>query len=234
MSSQTALQSAPKARGRPTADASSENMARLVNVAFRHFVEFGPKQASIQAIAEEVGLTRQTIYLRFGTKENFFSTIIQSRDIAFFEQHPIDFETDERPVQTVLEEYGRNLVDYLLAPDRVQLARVLFGGLHRYPHLIEAERKAYVDTFGLLGRYLTRKAQEVGVELEDSNQIARNFTSQLIGIQLPMILGTGKLPSPQKRTKWVRIIVEVMLRGCGLIEFPRTSAAVREQADTTQ
>lgn len=205
-----------KPRGRPTADVSEDNITRLVNVAFRHFVEFGPKNTSIQAIAEEVGLSRQTIYLRFGTKEDFFSTIIHSRDISFFQQLPFDLRTDNRAAQVVLEEYGLSTVNVLLSPERIELARVLFGGLHRYPHLIEAERETYIKTFSLLSGYFDRIAQRTGVELEDSNMIARNFTAQLIGIQLPVVLGTGKVPSAASRQKWVKSIVTVLLTGLSL------------------
>jgi AcrR family transcriptional regulator len=205
-----------KSRGRPTTGVSEENMARLVHIAFKHFVEFGPKNANIQAIADEVGVSRQTIYLKFGTKENFFSEIIANREISFFAQLPIDLETDERPAQIVLEEYGRNTVNFLLSEDRIQLARVMFGGLHRYPHLIESEREAYINTFQLLGRYIDRVARRSGVDLEDCSMVARNFTAQLIGIQLPVVLGTGKVPTAAHRQKWVRTIVKVMLTGLNL------------------
>jgi len=202
----------PSGPGRPLAEVSVEQMNRLMLVAFRHFLEFGPNRASVQAIATEVGLTRQTIYLRFGSKEDFFSAIIHSREIKFFESLPFDFATDDRAPDVVLEEYARITVDHLLSPDRIALGRAMYGGLHRHPHLVQQERKTYERTFSILAGYFQRIAAERGIDL-DGFAVAQNFTAQLVGIQLPVILGTGTLPSMAKRTVRIAEIVRATLRG---------------------
>lgn len=205
----------PGGPGRPPADVSAEQLNRLMLVAFRHFLEFGPDRASVQAIADEVGLTRQTIYLRFGSKEEFFSAIIHSREIKFFKSLPFDFETDDRPADVVLEEYARITVDHLLSPERIALGRAMYGGLHRYPHLVQEERETYQRSFSILAAYFCRVAAAQGIDL-DGFPVAQNFTAQLVGIQLPVILGTGTLPSAAKRAVRIAEIVRATLKGYAL------------------
>ncbi|WP_419709628.1 TetR/AcrR family transcriptional regulator [Pseudomonas sp. NFX224] len=216
--SAAAASSAAKApaRGRPTAEVSNEQLARLIHIAFRHFLEFGPDRASVQAIAAEAGLTRQSIYARFGSKAGFVASVVGSRGAEFFGQFSIELERDERAPAVVLTEYAIAVVDQLLLEERITMARALFAGLHRYPELRKAERATYLATFAMLATYFERVAAREGLALADSLFVARNFTAQLTGFQLPLVLGTGTLPSPTKRAQQIRRIVSMTLRGIGL------------------
>jgi len=65
-------------QGRVTrATDAEERRERTVVVAMRHFAEHGYRDAHVEAIAQEVGVAKGTVFLDFGSKEGLFLAAYQ-------------------------------------------------------------------------------------------------------------------------------------------------------------
>jgi AcrR family transcriptional regulator len=62
------------------AASKAETSAQLIKTARKHFFEHGYAGTSMDALAEEAGLTRGAIYHNFGGKEGLFEAVIQQID----------------------------------------------------------------------------------------------------------------------------------------------------------
>lgn len=63
--------------GRPSGEAKGETRAELLKAATRLFAEKGFYGASIAAIADELGLTKQALIHHFGSKEKLYGEVLQ-------------------------------------------------------------------------------------------------------------------------------------------------------------
>ena len=73
-----AASSIPRARaGRPTREQAQARHIELLDIALDHFLEKGFEQATIEAIASDVGMTKRTVYSRYPEKALLFLAAVQ-------------------------------------------------------------------------------------------------------------------------------------------------------------
>jgi len=119
------------ARGRPR-DASKNSA--IVNAASRLFMEKGFDGTSMDGVAKRAGVSKQTVYSHFSSKELLFSESIHAAIAKYYpdlvlskiEKH--SFETDLR---AVCENYAR----LLMSEDAMAMYRVLVAAAAKGPGL---------------------------------------------------------------------------------------------------
>ena len=110
---------------------SARTRAALREAALRHFVEHGFEDASVTAIAEEVGVTERTFYRHFATKDEvLFDDLVEGLD--WFRTALRTRPADEDLVRSVLTSLGSaptepalmveiaRLRAELLSPERIE------------------------------------------------------------------------------------------------------------------
>lgn len=55
----------------------TDTEARIINAAIEVILKFGPRKATMNDIAEAAGLTRQTVYVAFGGKDNVLAEAVR-------------------------------------------------------------------------------------------------------------------------------------------------------------
>lgn len=215
---------AKRARGRPSGEDSEEIHRKLRNVALRHFLTYGLDGASIVAISRESGVSRQLIHRRFGDKQQFFNEITSHRQGLFFANSRMALEDHGSPYLVFLD-LGRRMADNLLAKERIDLARVMYGALYRFGDIMAVERAALDRALAIVATYLQHILADHGITDVDPREAARDFRSLINGLVTPVILGIGAPPPPDELDMLLDGIVRRFLRGLGLPDESEASDA---------
>lgn len=122
---------AVKLPGRPR---DHDKSAAIINAAGDVFFERGYADTTIEAIAESAGVSKVTIYARFGDKAGLFEAMVKHVSARMETGAPQPGE-----LLTIAEEaligYGISLMTELMSPRLVAFERNLAGELARHPDL---------------------------------------------------------------------------------------------------
>jgi len=112
----------------------------ITDAARRVFLEHGYTHTSVDAIAAEAGVSKQTIYNHFGDKAHLFRAVMHATVAetgAGMGPPPGDDLAESDDLDRDLRRFGRQLARGVLAPDIAAIRRVLIAELDRHPELIE-------------------------------------------------------------------------------------------------
>ncbi|AHI01196.1 TetR/AcrR family transcriptional regulator [Kutzneria viridogrisea] len=188
----------------------------VVEAAAQVFVREGYVGTSVDVIAAEAGVSKQTIYNYYGDKENLFLTVIETmlepaaaRFLEILDQ--VLAESDE--LAAGLTRLGREWVELLSHQELAALRRLIVGEATRYPQLLRAWQNAGP---GLaqpkLTGHLARLHEEGVLDVPDPARAASQLTSLLVG-ELQTLSLFGAVPLTTARVEeTVSGAVEVFLR----------------------
>lgn len=166
----------------------------IAAAALRLFLRDGYERTSVDAIAAEAGVSKRTIYNRYGDKENLFLSVLRDtyasmmatfRGIA--EKH-LGEVTD---VQQDLTAFAREVALTLTtAPDRIALVRLIMAEAPFFPSLIRAERGP-ASMSGIIGAALARLGEQGRLAVTDPAEAAEHLLALTInGINGRTFFGT--------------------------------------------
>lgn len=107
--------------------------ANLLDAAFAEFAERGLAGARVDRITQAAGTNKQAIYFHFGSKEQLFDTVVETRCNALITNVP--FSADD------LAGYVGEVFDYLL--DHQSLMRMIMWQQLERPNATEHETESY-------------------------------------------------------------------------------------------
>jgi AcrR family transcriptional regulator len=203
-------------RGRPAGSLSIEIRRRIVDVALRDFILSGFDGASIARIAREAGVSRQLIHQRYGNKVQLFDAVMAEREALFFAATELPVGGSADSVHDTLLKYAQATVAHLLQPRRIELARLMFGGLHRYPALAKWHLQAQNRARDRIAAYLDDALAARGVGGVDTAAAADDFRALLIGVTASVVMGLTKPPGAAARRHRIAGLVLRFMRGVGL------------------
>ncbi len=197
--------------------AQTKRMA-ILDAAKRAFVRDGVGAVSIDAIAMEAGVSRQTVYNQLGDKDQLLVAVIEDVTtrssaqlmavVSTFPEKPEDVEAD-------LIEFGIQLAGRCMCDlDGRALAWLMEREAKRYPELF-ATWKAYGPGEGwpIIAACFSRLAQDGYLDIDDASVAARHFVA-LINADLPKD-GPCTRPTDAALRKAVTTGVKTFLRAFG-------------------
>ena len=128
----------------------------------RLFLKLGYERTSMDAIAAEARVSKQTLYRYYQTKDALFIDILRQLTVgSFLRESPAITDGTPLASRTALEAalvaFVTSASDYLLSPTYVSLLRVLIAEAPRFPELAEQMRQTLVaQGSAALSRLLTR------------------------------------------------------------------------------
>jgi TetR/AcrR family transcriptional repressor of mexJK operon len=183
------------------------------------FLRLGFEGTSMDAIAAEAGVSKQTLYRYYQNKETLFVAVLSQLAL-----HHLDDPTwlslrnmpmDSLPtLERTLTIWAQEMIQQLLQPEYLGLLRLLIAELPRFPHLSSLFTQAIPEQGGAFLRDLLMSAREYGIiETDDIAAMIR----LLVGPLLTYVLGSGlfapdgrpQAPSPEQ----VAVIVRLVLVG---------------------
>jgi len=201
----------------PTLRGNYNKRCAIISAATAVFVRDGFTGASIDAIAEEANVSRQTIYNQLGDKERVFAEVVRSiteRSSARIMETLASFPAEPEDVESELVDFAMRLTrNCVCDADARALRRLIENEGGRYPELFETWKDyGPGKNWPAVAACLARLARSGHIEADDPELAARQFTA-LIGADLPV--GPGASATEDQIEAAARNGVRTFLRAYG-------------------
>ncbi len=163
-------------RGRPPDPKKRE---AILEAARRQFLALG-YDASLEAVAADAQVSRQTIYNLYGGKDELFVAVLANRAEQL--TAPLATASDAVGPNAVLTELGRRFGDAILSPESVQFQRAVIACAQRFPKLAKSFYEAGpAKTMLRLASYLEAETKRGRLAVSDPLLAAEHFMGMLKG-----------------------------------------------------
>jgi TetR/AcrR family transcriptional regulator, mexJK operon transcriptional repressor len=116
--------SRPRA-GRPTREQAEARHEELLDHALDHFLDKGFEQATIEAIAADVGMTKRTVYARYADKASLFRAAVRRAIERYAISKERIRETDTGDLAETLTNLAMLRIDLVSSPQGLKLQRII-------------------------------------------------------------------------------------------------------------
>ncbi|MEE3719754.1 TetR/AcrR family transcriptional regulator [Tumidithrix elongata RA019] len=190
---------------------SDRKKEKILQGAMQVFFRDGYAGTSMDRVAIEAGVSKQTIYSHFHDKESLFKALIEQLTIARFQAL---FESDQLSGEP--DQLLRQLAEtYLLkvAEDReyLSLLKVIIAESSRFPEMA----KLYYQTVIQRGRQLLSQYFDAHPELgiKDAEAASHIFFGSLVSFVVVQEIIHGKEIMPLSSQNLVDCLIDLMVRG---------------------
>jgi TetR/AcrR family transcriptional regulator, mexJK operon transcriptional repressor len=156
----------------------------IAAAALRLFLRDGYERTSVDAIAAEAGVSKRTIYNRYGDKENLFLSVLRDMFAAYMmafrrmaDAHLAEVTDVERDLTAFIREAALTLT---MAPDRIALIRLILTEAPYFPALLREER-GDETMHATLARVLARLAEAGSLAVTDPDEAAEHLFALTLG-----------------------------------------------------
>lgn len=179
------------------------------------FLREGYAAAGMESIAREAGVSKQTVYNHFGSKEDLFRAIVQARCEKLSGAFGPEFLDRGDDPERVLSAFGETVLDVMLSPETMLMHRLLQGEGRRYPRLAGIYYRQGPDrAANRLARYLAEQTAKGRLAVADPRIAAEQFVTMLSGhLRLRHLIELAEPPSPEERRQYVANAVHLFLDG---------------------
>jgi TetR/AcrR family transcriptional regulator, mexJK operon transcriptional repressor len=176
--------------GRPRPDGASRAVGAagpkgeaIAQAALRLFLRDGYERTSVDAIAAEAGVSKRTIYNRYGDKESLFLSVLRDTYNAMMATFREIVEKHLGAVADVQQDLTAFAVEVALtmttAPDRIALVRLIMSEAPFFPGLMRAEQER-TTMHGSITAYLARLGEEGRLAITDPTEAAEHLIALTI------------------------------------------------------
>ena len=164
-----------KSRGRPR---SEEKRREIMQAATELFTEKGYVGTSVDDIAALAGVSKQTVYSHYGSKEALFGLAVSTRcKNSGFDQDTID---PAIAPEIMLPQIARSFVGLVLSREAMRVYRVCTGSAETHPELGQLFYKhGPLQTVQVVSQYLAAQNEVGTLHMEDPEQAAWQFLCML-------------------------------------------------------
>ncbi len=209
----------PRGKGRPLQQDSKDTLRDLYQIAHRHFFLNGYEGASIQAIAREAGVTRQTIHNRFGSKEQFFHTILNENDKRLTQSFVVDPLLESSDPIFIFSYIANILYGIYTEKEAIPFFQIMDSALSKHPEIGTQHSKSLNEAFKIIIKYIRQCSPANDKRIDASMGAARDFVSLIHGYALPIIQARQEMPTARTQKNEIQAIVLRFLRGIGFSEI---------------
>ena len=189
---------------------------KILGAAEAAFLEHGYLCTSMDAVADLAGVSKQTVYSNFGSKEALFLRVVHEMTGGAAETL---FEND----QSV--EYPDSVADYFYSASVAQLSvvmtsrlmrlrRMVIGEVERFPELgRELHRSGPKPSIDKFARAIRRYQASGALKSGDPMKAAKHYNWLLMGepVNSAMLLGDDGLPTKSEIAKHAKDCVDLFL-----------------------
>lgn len=174
-------------------------------------MDIGYARTSMDAIAQQAGVSKQTVYSHFANKDALFRSCIMSKVTAY----GLDMRdtTPDTPLETVLTTIGGRLLDLLCDPGVVRMHALLIAETKEFATLAEDfwenGPQATIDS---LARCLAESEDSRFAPIEDPHQAAEDFLCMAEGHYLMRLLmhSISAIPEAEKAAHLERCVTQFL------------------------
>lgn len=183
---------------------------RILAAARKIFLDGPPEHATMDAVAQQAGMSKKTIYREFKSQLELLGALL-AENVADMGQFP-----PPKPAADMeIELYGMlvRMVTHFTSPRSMALARLLISEVRRYPELLNTSKpKGFPREIlaGWLGSAPVRARYQIE-DPEDAAAMLLGMVMQDSGFRL-MMVSTATMPQHQIETR-ARRAVAIFLKG---------------------
>jgi TetR/AcrR family transcriptional repressor of mexJK operon len=199
---------------------SGRKRLSVLAAATKTFMQSGFLGANMDEIAAASGVSKQTVYKNFGSKEALFievMTALMSDADQRVHTAPAEPE-DHEALEQFLFDYAHRQLSVALTPDLMQLRRLVIGELARFPDLARilherGPQRAISVLSGIFGRLQSKGL----LDCPDATLAATNFNWLFMAepVNKAMLFGDKGLPGDADMRRYAREAVRVFLKAYG-------------------
>ncbi|MBB5046653.1 AcrR family transcriptional regulator [Rhodopseudomonas rhenobacensis] len=200
--------------GRPTKEQAGQITDHIVVVATRLFSETSFEATTVDLIAAKAGISKQTFYARFDSKEALFAAVIRKRMNDLFLASP--GQPDRAgPIEPTLVRIGVELSKRALSPAAIAIDRLISSEAYQFRQLALAYQESATHARGLIAGIFSNAMREGQITTADSRFLAQQFLFSVVDGPTRALILTGKTAKPEQELReQVRAAVDLFLDGC--------------------
>lgn len=192
---------------------SDQKRNSITQAAIKLFLQDGFKETSMDAVADAAGVSKQTIYSHFGSKEKLFAGIME--DVCKNASADIydSLNSTDAP-EKALTTLGINKLTMLTDDEAIALFRLIIAEASRNPELGEVFMCNGPESGQQkLGTYLEAQHKQGTLHVEEPLVAAELFFGMLLGhLHLEALVGLPIPHSEEKIKKHVGNVVSTFIR----------------------
>ena len=199
-----------------------QKRGQSLDAAQRLFLSHGYARTSTEAVRREAGVSKETLYRYYRTKEDLFADVLRRLTLEHLHR---PFQADERlfptadprQLQKAVRLLASDIVETMMQPDYLALLRVVIAESARFPHLGELFRKTVPEQGIAAIAEMLGRLREKGLAAEiDAEAAARMLLGSLLTYALMdgILISEGNEPRPPS-TKRVAAIADLFVRAIG-------------------
>ncbi len=195
-----------------TSDDESAKRRQIIDGASKVFLAQGFDAASMNDIARAAGVSKGTLYVYFGNKEELFEAIVE-QECDVQAEGIFDLDPNDHDVAAVLTKLGVAYVKFLCRPEKASAIRTVIAIADRMP---EIGRKFYEagPAVGIarLAAYLATQVDAGVLAVEDCEIAAAQFMESSHAMLFkPIVFNFAPAPSLEQIERGVRIAVKAFV-----------------------
>lgn len=187
----------------------TQKQEQILQGATRIFLTSGYARTSMDRVAAEAGVSKQTIYSHFGDKENLFIALIERITIGRF-RDLIGSESHTKAPETLLRELATTYLTKVAGnPEYISLMRITIAESERFPDLA----KLFSQTVILRGKSLLIEYLKAHPELNisDPEAIAHIFFGSLVSYVMFQNIMHGRELMPLESDRLINTLIDLIL-----------------------
>lgn len=183
----------------------------ILEAARKVFLDVGFGAASMDSIAGEARVSKQTVYNHFGSKEDLFAAMIRNScehmTLAFAEA-----AKDRDPEQTLLA-IARVHASFMSSDDKHALRRILMAEASRFPELARIYYEAGPErTRKFVANYLAEQTRLGTLNVPNPRITTEQFFGMLYSCRMRSEFGMGAPPSDEEVEQYIQNAVQMVMR----------------------
>lgn len=188
-------------------DRSKDKREKIMQGALRTFLSNG-YSASMDAIAAEAGVAKQTLYSYFNNKEDLFAALMD-RLLEHFVDAGMTPELRALPTQAFLRKLAQITLSQMDDWEYVSMLRLVIGESARFPQLSDVYLTRLVSPgIEKLARYIKENDE---LAFGDPEAVARIMHGALINFIIAQEVLGGKHTMPMARERVINSLIDMVL-----------------------
>jgi len=199
-------------RSRPGRPKSAEKADAILEAASLQFVTHGFDGTSMDTVAAQAGVSKQTVYSHFGSKDELFVAVVRGK-VEEYGLDALDMPDDD-DLRAGLETIGRRLLDLLLDEQVLAASRLIIGESSRHPRIAQLYfESGPARTRSSIVTYLISQTKRGNFPPADPEQAAMVFINLLRGpYHFPCLVNARPVPSKAERKAHAAVSADQFLK----------------------